>query len=198
MTGTIPGERFLFLKKRNKRQLRGEIFFCRKDGFFTSCLQRKTDGSYVNRPFCVTRWRRQQENRETTAPHLIFLCFFSSKKKRRGTIFYLKKRNKRQLRGRFSFAGKTVFSHPACNEKTDGSYENRPFCVTRWRRQQENREPTAPHLIFFCFFSSKKKRRGTIFYLKKRNKRQLRGRFSFAGKTVFLHPACNEKRTVRM
>ena len=38
-------------------------------------LYRKTDGSYVNRPFCVTHWRKQQERRKKAAPQLTFFCF---------------------------------------------------------------------------------------------------------------------------
>ena len=153
--------------------------------FLHPACNEKTDGSYVNRPFCVTRWRRQQENREPTAPHLIFFCFFSSKKKRRGDDFLLEEKKQKTPAGEIFFCRKDGFFTSCLQRKTDGSYVNRPFCVTRWRRQQENREPTAPHLIFFCFFSSKKKRRGTIFYLKKRNKRHCGGDFLLQERRFF-------------
>ena len=188
----------------------------------TSCPKRnKTDGSHTNRPFCVTRRRKQQKNREATLPNLIFFCFFSSKKKRRrpffllerkerGRFLFLKKRNKRHC-GIVDLSEKRCFpARPARNEKTDGSHTNRPFCMPRWRKRQKNREATLPNLIFFCFFSSKKKRRRTFFllerkergrflFLKKRNKRHC-GIVDQSEKRCFpARPARNEKkRTVRM
>ena len=57
------GERFLFLKKRNKRHCGID------DQSEKRCLPArpawngKTDGSYVNRPFCAARWRKRQEHR---------------------------------------------------------------------------------------------------------------------------------------
>ena len=124
----------------------------------TSCSERKTDGSYTNRPFCAARWRKRQEHRRKAAPQLIFFCFFSSKKKRRGRFLFLKKRNKRHCGAVDLSVNRCFPACPARNKKTDGSYVNRPFCAARWRKRQEHRRKAAPQLIFFCFFSSKKKR----------------------------------------
>ena len=83
----LIGERFLFLKKRNKRHCGGG-FLSEKRMFpaHPTQLYRKTDGFHMNRPFCVACWRKQQERRETIVPQMIFFCFFSSKKKRRPPI----------------------------------------------------------------------------------------------------------------
>ncbi len=88
----LIGERFLFLKKRNKRHCGAVDLSVNR--CFPACPARnkKTDGSYVNRPFCAACWGNPQVGREATLPNLIFFCFFSSKKKRRGTISFLLKR----------------------------------------------------------------------------------------------------------
>ena len=68
------GERFLFLKKRNKRHCGAVDLSVNR--CFPACPARnkKTDGSYVNRPFCAARWRKRQEHRRKAAPQLIFFC----------------------------------------------------------------------------------------------------------------------------
>ena len=93
-------ERFLFLKKRNKRHCGAVDLSVNR--CFPACPARnkKTDGSYVNRPFCAARWRKRQEHRRKAAPQLIFFCFFSSKKKRRGTISFLEEKKQKTLRDR--------------------------------------------------------------------------------------------------
>ena len=77
------GERFLFLKKRNKRHCGTDDQSEKRYFPVHSAWNEKTDGSHTNRPFCVTHWRKQQKQRRTTVPQMIFFCFFSSKKKRR-------------------------------------------------------------------------------------------------------------------
>ena len=75
--------RFLFLKKRNKRHCGIDDQSEKRCFPARPAWNGKTDGSYVNRPFCAARWRKRQEHRRKAAPQLIFFCFFSSKKKRR-------------------------------------------------------------------------------------------------------------------
>ena len=99
-----------------------------------------------------------------------FLFFY------RGTISFLEEMKQKTLRERMSCGEKRFPACSARNEKTDGSYVNRPFCAASWRKRQEHRRKAAPQLIFFCFFSSKKKRRGTISFLLKRKEG---GRFLF-------------------
>ena len=71
----LIGERFLFLKKRNKRHCGGG-FLSEKRMFpaHPTQLYRKTDGFHMNRPFCVACWRKQRERRETIVPQMIFFC----------------------------------------------------------------------------------------------------------------------------
>ena len=68
------GERFLFLKKRNKRHCGAVDLSVNR--CFPACPARnkKTDGSHTNRPFCAARWRKRQEHREVTVPQMIFFC----------------------------------------------------------------------------------------------------------------------------
>ena len=77
--------------------------------------------------------------------------FFLLKRKEGVRFLFLKKRNKRHC-GIVDLSEKRCFpARPARNEKTDGSHTNRPFCVTRWRKQREQRKKAAPQLTFFCF-----------------------------------------------
>ena len=86
--------------------------------------------------------------------------FFLLKRKEGGRFLFLKKRNKRHCGGG-CFSEKRCFSaRPVQNEKTDGSYVNRPFCVARYGKRQENREAALPQSTFFCslFFLERKGR----------------------------------------
>ena len=76
---------------------------------------------------------------------------FLSRKKRKGVRFlFLKKRNKRHC-GTVGLAEKRCSpARPAWNEKTDGSYVNRPFCVACSRKRQQQRRATVPQMTFFC------------------------------------------------
>ena len=72
------GERFLFLKKRNKRHSGGGCLSEKRRFSRTSCTRNeKTDGSHTNRPFCAACWRKQQERRRKAVPQLIFFSSFS-------------------------------------------------------------------------------------------------------------------------
>ena len=181
----LKGERFLFLKKRNKRHCGRECLSGERRFPVHPACNEKTDGSHTNRPFCMARWLKRQQCRIIAFPQMIFFCevglhgkagaqarrtraetrrrreaypcgiptddnagcacvrpseglrfprkptVFSSRKKRRGRFLFLKKRNKRHC-GRGCLSEKRRYSaRPACNEKTDGSHTNRPFCVTR-------------------------------------------------------------------
>ena len=81
------GERFLFLKKRNKRHCGIDDQSEKRCFPAHPAWNVKTDGSHTNRPFCAARWGKRQERREVTVPQMIFFCFFSSKKKRRRFAF---------------------------------------------------------------------------------------------------------------
>ena len=59
----------------------------------------KTDGSYVNRPFCAARWRKRRKRRETTVPQMTFFCFlFFLERKERRTISFLEEKKHKTLR----------------------------------------------------------------------------------------------------
>ena len=66
--------RFLFLKKRNKRRCGIDDLSGKRCFPAHSAWSIKTDGSHLNRPFCVTRCRKPQEHGRETLPHLIFFC----------------------------------------------------------------------------------------------------------------------------
>ncbi len=95
----LIGERFLFLKKRNKRHCGIDDQSEKRCFPARPARNKKTDGSYVNRPFCAASWRKRRAHRRKAAPQMIFFCFFSSKKKRRGTISFLEEKKQKTLRG---------------------------------------------------------------------------------------------------
>ena len=68
------GERFLFLKKRNKRHCGIDDQSEKRCFPAHPAWNVKTDGSHTNRPFCAARWGKRQERREVTVPQMIFFC----------------------------------------------------------------------------------------------------------------------------
>ena len=97
------GERFLFLKKRNKRHCGGG-FLSEKRMFpaHPTQLYRKTDGFHMNRPFCVTHWRKQQERRKKAAPQLTFFCF----------LFFLERKGRPPISAAVQWRGSRPRSPP--------------------------------------------------------------------------------------
>ena len=124
----------------------------------------KTDGSYVNRPFCVTHWRKQQEHRRKAAPQLIFFCFFSSKKKRRGTFSFLEEKKQKTLRGRFSFGEKDVSrtSDPIVQKNGRFPYEPSVLCNTLAKATGTQKESCSAIDFLLLPFLSRKKRKTPI------------------------------------
>ena len=113
------GERFLFLKKRNKRHC--GIDDQSEKRCFPACSARnkKTDGSYVNCPFCAARWRKRQEHRRKAAPQLTFFCF----------LFFLERKGRPPISAAVQWRGSRPRSppyrrsrpHPQCNGPYDPS-----------------------------------------------------------------------------
>ena len=97
------GGRFLFLKKRNKRHCGGG-FLSEKRMFpaHPTQLYRKTDGFHMNRPFCVTHWRKQQERRKKAAPQLTFFCF----------LFFLERKGRPPISAAVQWRGSRPRSPP--------------------------------------------------------------------------------------
>ena len=136
--------------------------------FRTSSLRRK-NGRFVCEPsvLCCTLWKTAGEQRSSSPAVDFLLLPFLSRKKRKGVRFlFLKKRNKRHCGGG-CFSEKRCFSaHPVQNEKTDGSYVNRPFCVTRWGGTATATKKTFPQTTFFCF----------LFFLERKGRPQGKAR----------------------
>ena len=146
----------------------------------------KTDGSYVNRPFCVACWRKQRERRKKAAPQLTFFCFFSSKKKRRrpseglrfprkltvfsskkkrrGTFSFLEEKKQKTLRGRFSFGEKDVSrtSDPIVQKNGRFPYEPSVLCNTLAKATGTQKESCSAIDFLLLPFLSRKKRKTPI------------------------------------
>ncbi len=124
----------------------------------------KTDGSYVNRPFCAARWRKRQEHRRKAAPQLIFFCFFSSKKKRRGTFSFLEEKKQKTLRGRFSFGEKDVSrtSDPIVQKNGRFVCEPSVLCNTLAKATGTQKESCSAIDFLLLPFLSRKKRKTPI------------------------------------
>jgi hypothetical protein len=76
-----------FLEEKKQKTLRGGGCLSEKRNFSARPARNgKTDGSYMNRPFCVAGWRRQQERR-----------------KEGGTFSFLEEKKQKTQRGRMLF-----------------------------------------------------------------------------------------------
>ena len=136
--------------------------------FRTSCPERK-NGRFVCEPsvLCYALGGNSNSNEENFPTDDFLLLPFLSRKKRKGVRFlFLKKRNKRHCGGGCPSGERRFSAHPVQNEKTDGSYVNRPFCVTRWGGTATATKKTFPQSTFFCF----------LFFLERKGRPQGKAR----------------------
>ena len=144
------------------------MFFGEKMLFRTSSLKRE-NGRFVCEP-SVLRCRSAEAagtaKKSFSTDDFLLLPFLSRKKRKGGRFLFLKKRNKRHCGGGCPSGERRFSAYPVQNEKTDGSYVNRPFCAACRRKQQARRRKAFPQTSFFCF----------LFFLERKGRPQGKAR----------------------